>query len=239
VNGAFDTGVRFPSPDSADEHGVVAVGEDFRLGTLLTAYRMGIFPWPHSTDRGDMVLWCSPDPRCIFELGELPHWSRSLRRTLRTGGFRISVDLAFPEVMRDCGATRPDGTWINRPLRAGYTRLFDAGFAHSVEVWRGTYLVGGIYGVAIGGAFAGESMFHRETDASKVAFAALALLLRSAGFALFDVQVRNPHLESLGCVEVPRPQYLQRLERALTRTPRPIARAEWDSFAEFSAEQLK
>jgi leucyl/phenylalanyl-tRNA---protein transferase len=214
-----DTGVRFPDPYTADEHGVVAIGEDFRPGTLLNAYRSGIFPWPHLAADGELVLWCSPDPRCVFDVATALPWSRSLRRTLRNGGFRITIDVCFERVMRECGAQRAEGTWITTALRTGYLQLFDAGFAHSLEVWRDEELVGGIYGVAIGGMFAGESMFHRETDASKVAFASLAHALRAAGYVLFDVQVRNPHLMSLGCVEVGRATYLDRLDRALSVTP--------------------
>lgn len=197
--------------------------------------------------------WCSPDPRATFPLEGEPHWSRSLRRTLRLHPFRISVDEDFLGVIRACGETRAEGTWIIPDLVAGYHRLHELGWAHSVEVWerapseregaesperperpenaeasaapasasRGKeVLVGGIYGLAIGGLFAGESMFHTRTDASKIAFASLVARLRLGGFTLFDVQVLNDHLVSLGCVEMPRAAYLRRLPDALARPAR-------------------
>jgi leucyl/phenylalanyl-tRNA---protein transferase len=219
--------VRFPDPRKAPSHGVVAVGCDFAPGTLLRAYRSGIFPWPHGEDEDDhgapLVLWFSPTPRCIFEIDHEPHWSRSLRRTLRVHPYEVTVDQAFSDVMDLCGRTRPTGTWIIPELTRGYAELHALGWAHSVEVWetggRERELVGGIYGVAIGGLFAGESMFHTRTDASKIAFATLVAGLRRAGYALFDVQVTNSHLASLGCIEVPRAAYLERLTRALAMTP--------------------
>jgi len=208
------TEIVFPDPREAPEPGVVAVGSDFRPGTLLQAYRNGIFPWPH----GHHVLWFSPDPRCIMPLeGEL-HWSRSLRRTLRHHPFEVTVDQAFTDVMHACGATR-DATWITPSLARGYAALHTLGWAHSVEVWErdgaDRHLVGGIYGVAVGGVFAGESMFHTRTDASKIAFATLAERLQRARFSLFDVQVMSEHLASLGCVDVARDEYLSRLDSAL------------------------
>jgi leucyl/phenylalanyl-tRNA---protein transferase len=224
-----DTGIEFPDPADANEYGVVAVGEDFRPGTVLRAYRQGIFPWPHRDEarasgatgarRGHVVLWCSPDPRAIFPLEREPHWSRSLRRTLRSGRFRVTLNQAFGEVIRMCGKTRAEGTWIIPALIRGYEDLHRRGFAHSVEVWEDDELVGGIYGMAIGGVFAGESMFHTRTDASKVAFAHLAVSLRASGFAVFDVQVENPHLLSLGCVEIPRSTYILLLQHAQKKSP--------------------
>jgi leucyl/phenylalanyl-tRNA--protein transferase len=213
------TGVRFPDPARAGGREILAIGSDFTPGTLLSAYRAGIFPWPQSRR---VVPWCSPDPRAIFPLtpidGEPPHWSRSLRRTLRHHPFRLSLDEDFVGVMRACGDTRAEGTWIIPELIEGYARLHELGWAHSVEVWADEggveQLVGGIYGVSIGGVFAGESMFHRRTDASKIAFATLVEKLRAGGFALFDVQVLNDHLVSLGCVEIPRAEYLRRLASA-------------------------
>lgn len=204
------------------------MGCDFSPATLLTAYRNGIFPWPHgdATDEGEpLVLWFSPDPRTIFPLEEEPHWSRSLRRTLRNHPYEVTVNADFPQVMRMCGETRAPSTWIIPELVAGYEKLHHLGWTHSVEVWETSparVLVGGIYGIAIGGMFAGESMFHLRTDASKIAFATLATRLRGAGFVLFDVQVQNPHLESLGCVEISRAEYLTRLRAALPVTARLI-----------------
>lgn len=207
------------------------MGCDFTPGTVLTAYRSGIFPWPHGgeneTDDGaPLVLWFSPEPRTIFPLDGPLHWSRSLRRTLRSHPYEVTLDADFPQVMHLCGETRAKSTWIIPELVDGYTKLHELGWTHSVEVWErsasgaGRVLVGGIYGIAIGGMFAGESMFHLRTDASKIAFATLAEKLRSAGFVLFDVQVQNPHLESLGCVEIPRAEYLARLRAALPLSPR-------------------
>ena len=200
------------------------MGCDFAPGTLLNAYRQGIFPWPHGnkedTEGEPLVLWFSPEPRCVFPLETEPHWSRSLRRTLRKNPYRVTLDQDFGGVIRQCGLTRAGNTWIIPELVAGYEQLFAMGWAHSVEVWEGTELVGGIYGVAIGAAFAGESMFHTRTDCSKIAFAHLVTRLRGAGFELFDVQVTNPHLESLGCVEVERRAYLEKLAAASRRPPR-------------------
>lgn len=221
------TRVRFPDPGRPRAPEVVAMGCDFSPGTLLAAYRTGIFPWPHGDETHDgapLVLWFSPDPRAIFPLeGEL-HWSRSLRRTLRTHPYEVTLDEDFAQVIRMCGETRARATWIIPELVEGYVKLHELGWAHSVEVWEtaggARTLVGGIYGVAVGAAFAGESMFHLRTDASKIAFATLATKLQASGFFLFDVQVQNPHLESLGCVEIPRREYLARLSRALPTCPR-------------------
>ncbi len=203
------------------------MGCDFSPGTLLSAYRQGIFPWPHGEDLDDtgnpLVLWHSPHPRCVFPLDVDPHWSRSLRRTLRIHPFEVTVDEAFDQVVRMCGETRRGETWIIGEVERGYGELHRLGWTHSVEVWETSgpsrELVGGIYGVAIGGMFAGESMFHTRTDASKIAFASLVNKLRANRYELFDVQVSNPHLESLGCVEIPREIYLSRLEKALKTQP--------------------
>ncbi|AKU94268.1 Leucyl/phenylalanyl-tRNA--protein transferase [Labilithrix luteola] len=221
--------MRFPDPSRPGAPDVLAMGCDFSAGTLLLAYRSGIFPWPHGEqqepdDAAPLVLWFSPEPRAIFPLEEPAHWSRSLRRTLRVHPYEVTLDEAFGEVMRHCGATRAEGTWIIPELVAGYERLHQLGWAHSVEVWEksssGRTLVGGIYGVAIGGMFAGESMFHSRTDTSKIAFATMAEKLRASGFTLFDVQVLTSHLASLGCIEVPRAEYLLRLKSALQRNPK-------------------
>ena len=220
--------VRFPDPRGARTPDVIAVGCDFSAGTLLLAYRSGIFPWPHGDATDDssgksepLVLWFSPEPRAIFPLESELHWSRSLRRTLRRHPYEVTLDEDFAQVIRLCGETRANSTWIIPEVIEGYLRLHELGWAHSVEVWekdaRGARaLVGGIYGIAIGGAFAGESMFHLRTDASKIAFATLATKLKAAGFSLFDVQVQNAHLESLGCIEISRREYLARLAVAQT-----------------------
>jgi leucyl/phenylalanyl-tRNA--protein transferase len=206
--------VRFPDPRRARGLEVLAMGGDFSPGTLLAAYRTGIFPWPHSSG---LVPWCSPDPRAVFPLDGEPHWSRSLRRTMRKHPYEITKDAAFTRVMQCCGDTRPEGTWILPQMIDAYTELHRLGWAHSVEVWEGEELVGGIYGLAIAGLFAGESMFHTRTDASKIAFATLVSHLRARGYVLYDVQVLTDHLASLGCIEVHRREYLDRLDVALRK----------------------
>jgi leucyl/phenylalanyl-tRNA--protein transferase len=207
------TRFRFPHPDTADEDGFVAVGGDLKPGTLLLAYGNGIFPW---TTRP--LTWWSPDPRAIIPIGGL-HVSRSLRKVLSRGGFSVSFDRAFREVMEGCAEPRPGRkeTWISSAFITGYTRLHALGFAHSVEVWQGESLAGGLYGVAIGGFFAGESMFSAEENASKVALAAMEEKLRLTGSELFDVQFLTPHLRSMGAVEIPRRDYLERLHQAVAK----------------------
>ncbi len=198
-------------PAWAREAGLVAVGGDLRPGGLLRAYRQGMFPW---YNEGDPVLWWSPDPRAIFELNGL-HISRRLGRTIRSGRFLLTVDHDFANVVRYC-ADRPDeGTWITPNMRAAYVDLHRLGHAHSVEAWRKGKLVGGIYGVTMGGLFAGESMFARESDASTVALAYLVDRLRERGFHLFDIQFLTEHTARLGAIKIPRAQYLDRLRRAL------------------------
>jgi leucyl/phenylalanyl-tRNA---protein transferase len=211
----------FPSPDQADEAGVVAVGGDLEPGTLLTAYRCGLFPMPLGR-RGD-VGWWSPDPRGVLPLPGL-QVSRSLRRSARR--FEIRVDTAFDDVIAACAdPRRPDG-WITGDVRAAYVRLHELGWAHSVEAWDTAdgELAGGLYGVAIGGLFAGESMFHRRTDASKVALMGLVDLLAGAGALgrVLDVQWVTPHLASLGAEEVPRWRYLEMVRQAV-KLPLPPA----------------
>jgi leucyl/phenylalanyl-tRNA--protein transferase len=175
------------------------------------AYRHGIFPM--ADERSGEILWFRPDPRAVIPLDGL-HISRSLARTLRRDHFEVRVDTDFENVMRGC-ADRPEGTWISERFVEVYGALHRAGIAHSVEAWRDGRLAGGVYGLALGGAFMAESMFHRETDASKVALAGLVARLRERGFTLLDVQYVTPHLESLGAVEITRREYERRLERAL------------------------
>src|SRR5882757_1852526 len=202
--------------EAADESsvpsGLVAVGGSLDPRTLLRAYRAGVFPW--SSD--PVITWWCPDPRAVFDL-ETFQPGRSLRKAIRRAGWRFAVDRDFAGVMRACAeptADRPS-TWISDEFVASYCELHRQGHAHSVEVYDGEALVGGLYGVAIGGFFGGESMFHRRTDASKAAVAALVDHLRSRGFTLLDAQVPTPHLARLGAVEIPRAEYLRRLERAL------------------------
>lgn len=177
---------------------------------VLRGYCAGAFPM---ADESGAILWFSPDPRAVFELDEL-RVSRSLCRVVRSGLFELRFDTAFDEVIAQC-ADRPEGTWISDEIRRVYGQLHEAGFAHSVETWRENRLVGGLYGVALGGAFFGESMFHRETDASKVALVALVERMRDRGFVLLDTQWLTPHLARLGAREIPRDEYLRRLETAL------------------------
>ena len=209
---------RVELPDPRDAEGeVVAVSRTMSPGLVLQAYRKGIFPWPV---RDGLVPWVSPDPRCHFPLEKAGRWPRTVRRDLKAG-FVASVDRAFEEVLTACGNERGEGTWITADLRKTYLELHKLGWAHSVEVWNAKgKLAGGLYGVAVGALFAGESMFHRDTGASKVAFAVAADRLRERGFRLFDVQVRTDHLASLGCEELPRLEYLGRLEKALRDTAR-------------------
>ena len=205
----------FPPAGTAlrEPDGLLAMGGDLSPQRLLNAYAHGVFPW---FSDGQPILWWSPDPRTVFRTDGV-HLSARMRRELRRSEWRIVADRDFGAVIAACAsAPRPgqDGTWITRDMQAAYCGLHRLGHAHSIEVWDGADLVGGIYGVAMGAAFAGESMFHTRTDASKIAFAHLVLRLRRSGFVLFDVQVPNPHLESLGCELLPREEYLQRLHGA-------------------------
>ena len=177
---------------------------------VLQAYCQGVFPMG---DDDGQIGWFSPDPRCILEFDRFKV-SRSLRQVIRRAAFEIRVNTAFDRVIRDC-ADRPEGTWISPDIIALYTNLHHAGFAHSLEAWRGDKLAGGLYGIAIGGAFFGESMFHHLTDASKVALVALMDRLQTRGYALVDTQWTTPHLLRFGATEIPRDQYLQRLRRAI------------------------
>ncbi len=191
------------------------MGADLEPGTLLAAYRAGVFPMPAGKGR---MAWWSPDPRGIIPLDGL-RVSRSLRRSCAR--YAIRVNSAFDQVIAACGDKRRPGAWIDKDIRAAYTRLHELGWAHSVEAWDDEgRLAGGLYGVAIGGLFAGESMFHRRTDASKVALVALVEQLRGAGAALLDVQWATDHLASLGAIGISRPYYFQLLSVALER-PQP------------------
>jgi leucyl/phenylalanyl-tRNA--protein transferase len=205
----------FPDDATADPHGFVGYGADLEPGTLLAAYRKGLFPMPTSTK--SRIGWFSPDPRGILPLDGL-HVSQSLRRRRRL--FQITRDTCFSEVVRRCGdPSRPHG-WINDKIVAAYTRLHELGWAHSIEVWREGALAGGLYGVRIGGLFAGESMFHADpplgTDASKVAVVATVEWLRTTGGMPFDVQWRTDHLATLGVIDVPRMEYQRLLRAAVT-----------------------
>jgi len=205
----------FLEPELADADGLVGVGGDLSPERLVHAYRHGIFPF---FDENSPVLWWSPDPRAIFELDGL-HISRRLARTIRSGRFHVTVNTAFVEVMRGCSRRPGDGVWITDDMITAYTELHRLGHAHSVEVWHGGVLAGGLYGVAVGGLFAGESMYTVVRDASKVALAFVVSRLRERGFRLFDVQFLNDHTQRMGATEIPRREYLRRLKRALEVNP--------------------
>lgn len=215
--------IGFPDPRQAEDHGLVAIGGDYRPELLITAYAHGIFPWP---TEGAAHAWFSPNPRMVLIPEEL-HVSRSLARTLRKGHFRVTFDTAFTEVMRACAAApRPGqgGTWITDDLMAGFAELHEQGFAHSVESWHRDRLVGGVYGLALGAVFCGESMFHTERDASKVAFATLVNRLRHWSFRMVDCQVHTEHLERFGAREWHRDHFLDELELAIQA---PTRRGQW------------
>jgi len=202
----------FPPPESATPEGLLAVGGDLSVERLVAAYRAGIFPW---YGPGQPILWWSPDPRGVIELDRF-HVGRSLRKALRRSPFEIRVDSAFEAVIRACARTRelpPEQRWITPEMIEAYLRLHRAGIAHSVEAWRDGRLAGGLYGVAVGGLFAGESMFHRESNASRAALTALVDRLRERGFGLLDCQMLTPVTRAMGAVEIPRRVYLERLRR--------------------------
>ncbi len=202
----------FPDPTNAPGD-LVCFGGDLQPGTILAAYRAGLFPMPVNRRR---LGWWSPNPRGVLPLDGL-HVSRSLAKSVRR--FEIRVDTAFVEVMRRCGDPKRKGGWITDSFIDSYTELHRLGWAHSVECWLDDELVGGLYGLAIGGLFAGESKFHTVTDASKAAVVATVHVLKSNGFTLFDVQWRTDHLATLGVIELPRRAYLNELQNALGKFP--------------------
>jgi leucyl/phenylalanyl-tRNA---protein transferase len=205
--------VQFPDPRSADDDGLVALGGDFSTPRLLQAYRSGIFPWTI-----EPITWWSPDPRGILELNGF-HLSRSLAKVLRQGVFEVTIDRAFRAVMEGCAAPAPGRrtTWITAEFIAAYSELHRSGHAHSLECWQGGCLVGGIYGVSMGGLFAGESMFHAVANASKVVLFHLVEHLRHREYALFDIQMLTPITRQLGGKNIARSEYLRRLAEAVTK----------------------
>ncbi len=207
----------FPPVESADPSGLVGVGADLEPGTILAAYQSGIFPMP--VRAGGLIGWWSPDPRGVLELDSL-HVSRSLRRSAKR--FEVRVDTSLPAVIDACADSGRPHDWIDSQIRDAYVRLGSLGWVHSVETWLDGELVGGLYGVAVGGLFAGESMFHRVTDASKAAVVALVELLRDGDRRLVDVQWHTPHLATLGVTEWPRVRYLDALPELLA-SPLPAA----------------
>jgi len=207
----------FPRPEQADPSGLLAVGGDLSSERLLEAYRLGIFPW-YSGD--EPILWWSPDPRLVLDLDDFKI-SRSLRKTLNKEIFNVTFDQAFGDVIRACALAPRDeqrGTWITDDMQEAYVRLHKLGYAHSVESWFEGKLAGGLYGVSLGKAFFGESMFHRTADASKVALAGLVERLKSWKFHFIDAQMTTEHLLRLGAKELPRRVFLKRLGEAL-RSP--------------------
>lgn len=210
-----DPAGHFPQPSGAGPDGLLAVGGDLEPERLLAAYRQGIFPW---YEEEQPILWWSPDPRAVVDPGAV-RVTRSLRKTLRHGGYHVSLNANFAGVIEACARTRADqGTWITGAMRAAYLRLHELGHAHSVESWLEGQLAGGLYGVAIGRVFFGESMFSTSRDASKVAFISLADCLHGRGVELIDCQMPTPHLASLGSRLVARDEFLRCLHR-LTELP--------------------
>ncbi|MEY4393289.1 MAG: hypothetical protein RL595_538 [Planctomycetota bacterium] len=206
-------GFQFPHPDFAQSDGLLAIGGDLSSNTLISAYSQGIFPW---YDNSTPILWWSPDPRAIMQLDDI-YISKRLARTIRQGKFKTTINQDFRGVMEGCAHRPYEGTWITPEVIGAYQNLHSMGYAHSVEAWLGERLVGGIYGVSIGGLFAGESMFHTETDAGKVALARLVEHLSAKGYELFDLQILNDHTASLGATEITRNDYLQRLKMAIAK----------------------
>ncbi len=204
----------FPSPEHADSDGLLAIGGDLSPQRLQCAYSQGIFPW---FEDGQPILWWSPDPRCVLYPDQFKT-SRSLRKSINKQAFTVSFDSVFEQVIEACAAPRTQqsgGTWITSGMRDAYCRLHELGCAHSVEVWQGTKLVGGLYGVSLGRIFYGESMFSRVSDASKFALKSLCERLGAQGYELIDCQVESEHLLSLGAVSVPREQFIRDMNMAL------------------------
>jgi len=213
----------FPPPDYADPSGLIAVGGDLSSERLLEAYRVGIFPW-YSEDQP--ILWWSPDPRFVLELDDF-RISRSLRKTLHKRAFYVTFDRVFEEVIAACAQMPREGqsgTWITPEMQEAYIKLHGLGFAHSVESWSEGKLVGGLYGVSLGKAFFGESMFHLKADASKVALAVLVDKLKRWGFHFVDSQMTTDHMQRLGAKEIPRRIFLKRLQSSLRHSTK---RGKW------------
>ena len=215
----------FVDANNADESGLVRIGGKLTPDWLFDAYAHGVFPWPFPDPfrQGRSILgWFSPAPRCIFEFDRF-HVSRRLERTCKSGRFRITADADFAGVIRGCAKQHgQNGTWITSKMIDAYIELHRLGYAHSIEAWSGDELVGGVYGVAIGGLFAAESMFFRHRDASKVALVALMGHLQERDYQLVDIQVKTEHTARFGAVEISRLEYLHRLQFALRHVPKPF-----------------
>jgi leucyl/phenylalanyl-tRNA--protein transferase len=204
--------VRFPQPANRD--GLVLLDGRLTPEWMLSAYRQGVFPWPIVDAENEQVAWFSPDPRAILPLNEF-HVSRRLRRRLRRGEFELTLNESFDEVVEQCARSRGDGVWLTQAMAEAYRELRALGHAHSVEAWRGGELAGGVLGIALGGLFSAESMFHHSSNAGNAALAELVVRLSHSGFALVDVQQASRHMSSLGAIEVSRAEYLAKLSKAI------------------------
>ena len=215
--------ISFPPPQYAEPEGLLAIGGDLSKKRLLLAYRMGIFPW---FSEGDPILWWCPDPRLVLYPAELKI-SHRLSRTIRQGAFGVTCDKAFDRVISACAQTKRNdrqGTWILDEMIEAYCTLFESGYAHSFEVWQEGIMVGGLYGVSLGGCFFGESMFSEVSNASKVALFTLCEFLKRLSFDFIDCQVTTPHLVRMGAREIPRSLFLKELEKTMKR---PTLRKRW------------
>lgn len=210
----LDNRLAFPDPREAREDGLLALGGDFSVQRLLLAYASGIYPWS-----ADPITWWSPDPRSVIPLDHF-HVPRRLAQKMRQGRYEITLNKAFHQVIEGCSNPTPGRgeTWISREFIRAYGELHELGHAHSVECWMDGELAGGVYGVALGGLFAGESMFHVRSDASNFALIHLLEIARDLGFTLFDVQVANDHTRRFGATDIPRPEYLSRLNEAIAHS---------------------
>ena len=228
----------FPDPNTADTYGLVAVSHELSTDLVLSAYHEGLFPWSDNP-----VGWFSPDPRAVFDFETIRMPRKDIRKVLKNNALplRATFDHAFSEVVAGCAKThmqKDTSTWISKRFEQVYTELHHAGFAHSVEIWDDTTLVGGLYGIQIAGLFAGESMFYTRTHMSKVAFAAIVGQLKRLKIILFDAQVLNNHTEHLGAHNIPRAEYLRRLEQALQKTSLELQPRSWrndDAMAAITA----
>lgn len=221
--------IQFPDPEMADPSGILAVGGDLSPQRLLQAYQTGVFPW---FNESDPIVWWSPDPRMVLYPAEVKV-SQSMRKVLRDKTFKVTLDHAFKAVITNCKAQKragQKGTWITQEMLDAYVLLHKQGYAHSVEVWKDDVLAGGLYGVSLGGFFAGESMFSKTTNASKVAFITLARVLEKLNFTMLDCQIYTKHLASLGAREISREQYLEELKRSLQQT---TLKGNWGKMREF------
>lgn len=221
----LENSLRFPSPSKAIPEGLLAVGGDLRPERLLVAYPMGIFPW---SDPGEPLLWWSPDPRMMLRPNEV-YVSKSMRKVLRDNLFEIRFDTSFITVIENCASIKGrdiHGTWLSDDLKEAFVKLHQMGLAHSVEAWLNGSLAGGLYGLALGGCFFGESMFHMESNASKAAFITLCQFLQQHGFLIIDAQQETAHLASLGAKPRPRNEFLNMLADALKL---PTLAGKWNS----------